>query len=525
MDRKWWTLLAVCTGVFMLLLDITIVNVALPYIQQAFHATLADLQWVIDAYALTLAAFLLTAGSVGDLMGRRLVFAVGIVVFTLGSALCGFAPDPTFLALARAFQGVGGAIMFATSLALLADAFEPRERGVAFGVFGAVTGVAIAIGPVVGGALTSGLSWRWIFFVNVPIGVLALVVTLREVSESRAPVASRPDWPGFVTFTLGLTALIYGLIRSHPDGWGSTTVTGSLIAAVVLIGLFLVIEVRSRAPMLDLHLLRVPTFNGGLIAAWAISASLFSLLTYIVLYLQNVLGSSALDTGVRLLPMTGGIFITAGVAGRLTGKVPTRLLIAPGFALIGVGLLLMHGITVSDGWTHLLPGMIVAGIGAGFVNVPLASTAVGVVAPARAGMASGINSTLRQVGIATGVAALGSIVASQADSAVVAHLSHTPLAGQAHTIAAAVSNGSVLQAIATVPAHLRGIAAGAARAGYVDGLNAVILIGAVIALVAAVLTFVLIRQRDFVGPGAESGGAPPSPDAEAQEPRASVAAG
>src|SRR6201996_3371544 len=183
MARKWWTLLAVCTGVFMLLLDITIVNVALPYIQQAFHASLADLQWVIDAYALTLAAFLLTAGSVADLVGRRRVFAVGIVVFTIGSALCGIAGDPTFLALSRAFQGIGGAIMFATSLALLADAFEPRERGVAFGVFGAVTGVAIAVGPVLGGALTSGLSWRWIFFVNVPVGIGALAITLMKVDE------------------------------------------------------------------------------------------------------------------------------------------------------------------------------------------------------------------------------------------------------------------------------------------------------------------------------------------------------
>src|ERR1700761_9451743 len=335
MARKWWTLLAVCTGVFMLLLDITIVNVALPYIQQAFHASLADLQWVIDAYALTLAAFLLTAGSVADLKGRRLVFSIGIVVFTIGSALCGIAQDATFLALARAFQGVGGAIMFATSLALLADAFEPRDRGVAFGVFGAVTGIAVAIGPVLGGALTSWLSWRWIFFVNLPIGVLALLVTLREVSESKAPVTRRPDWLGFVSFTLGLTALVYGVVRSHPDGWGSTTVAGSLTAALVLLALFVVIEARSRAPMLDLHLLKVPTFNGGLIAAFAISASLFSLITYIVLYLQNILGSSAIDTGLRLLPMTGGIFITAAVAGRLTGKVPTRMLIAPGFALIG----------------------------------------------------------------------------------------------------------------------------------------------------------------------------------------------
>jgi EmrB/QacA subfamily drug resistance transporter len=523
MDRKWWTLLAVCTGVFMLLLDITIVNVALPYIQQAFHASLADLQWVIDAYALTLAAFLLTAGSVADLKGRRLVFAIGIVVFTLGSALCGIAQDATFLAISRAFQGVGGAIMFATSLALLADAFEPRERGVAFGVFGAVTGVAVAIGPVLGGALTSWLSWRWIFFVNLPIGVLALAVTLREVAESKAPVASRPDWLGFVTFTLGLTALVYGLIRSHPDGWGSTTVTGSLIAAAVLIAVFVVIEARSRAPMLDLHLLKVPTFNGGLVAAWAISAALFALITYIVLYLQNILGSSAIETGLRLLPMTGAIFLTAGLAGRLTGRVSTRLLIGPGFLLIGVGLVLMRGITPSDDWTHLLPGLIVAGVGAGLVNVPLASTAVGVVEPARAGMASGINSTLRQVGIATGVAALGSILASQAGSTTVSHLNGTPLAGRAHELAASVGNGSVLQAMQTVPPHLRAVAAGAAKAGFVDGLNTVLLIGGVVSFAAAALTLVLIRQRDFVGHGAQAPAAPAPPEQEAA--RESVAAG
>ncbi len=198
------------------------------------------------------------------------------------------------------------------------------------------------------------------------------------MAESKAPVASRPDWAGFVTFTLGLTALVYGLIRSHPDGWGSTTVVGSLAAAVVSARRsFLVVELRSRAPMLDLKLLRVPTFNGGLIAAWAISASIFSLLTYLVLYLQNVLGSSAIDTGIRLLPLTGAIFLTAGLAGRLTGHVQTRFLIAPGFALIGAGLVLMRGITPTDDWTHLLPGMIVAGIGCGLVNVPLASTAVG----------------------------------------------------------------------------------------------------------------------------------------------------
>src|SRR3954468_812452 len=499
MDRKWWTLIAVCTGVFMLLLDVTIVNVALPDIQQAFDASLSDLQWVIDAYALTLSALLLTAGSIADRAGRRLVFAVGIAVFTLGSLLCGLASGTTFLSLARALQGVGGAIMFATSLALLAQAFAPSERGTAFGVFGAVTGIAVAIGPVLGGAITSGLSWRWIFFVNLPVGAVALAVTLLRVEESRAPGARRPDWPGTVTFTVALAALVYGLIRSHPDGWGSATVVVSLATAVVLLAAFVVVEARSRAPMFDLRLLRVPTFDGGLVAAFAISASIFSLLTFLVLYIQGILGYTALQTGVRFLPLTLAIFVTAGIAGRLVDRVPVRLLIAPGFVLVGVGLLLMRGLEAGDDWTHFLPGFLVAGVGAGLINVPLASTAVGVVEPERAGMASGINATLRQVGIATGVALLGSVLASQLRDSVTDQLAGGPLAGRAGEIGDAVGDGRIAQVVQGLPAAQRGIATHAAQAGFADALNAVVLIGALVAFAAAAATLVLIRQRDFVG--------------------------
>src|SRR3954454_4974332 len=235
MERKWWTLVAVAAGTFMLLLDVRIVNVALPDIEQAFDASLADLQWVIDAYALTLAALLLTAGSLADRYGRRVLFAIGIVVSTLGSLLCGLSTGATFLAIARAGQGVGGAIMFASGLSLLSGAFHGRDRGTAFGVFGAVTGVAVAVGPVLGGALTSGLSWRWIFFVNVPVGIAALAVAVREVEESRDPHARRPDWLGFVTFSAALAALVYGLIRSNENGWTSAGVVRSLVAAVVLL--------------------------------------------------------------------------------------------------------------------------------------------------------------------------------------------------------------------------------------------------------------------------------------------------
>jgi EmrB/QacA subfamily drug resistance transporter len=329
MERKWWTLVAVAVGVFMLLLDITIVNVALPDIQQSLGASLADLQWVIDAYALTLAALLLTAGSLADMYGRRKVFAIGIVVFTAGSLLCGLAGSPLFLTLSRAFQGIGGAIMFATSLALISNAFQAGDRGTAFGVFGAVTGVAVAVGPVIGGALVSGLSWRWIFLVNIPVGVVALAITLREVEESRNPHARRVDVVGLVTFSAGLAALVFGLIRSNEEGWGSSTVVTSLLAAVVLLVAFGIAEVMQREPMLDLTLLRKPTFVGGLIAAFAISASLFSAFPYLVLYLQGLLGLSAIEVGVRFLVLSGPIFITAAIAGRLSDKVSPAYLIGP----------------------------------------------------------------------------------------------------------------------------------------------------------------------------------------------------
>ncbi len=329
-NRRWWTLAAVCTGVFMLLLDITIVNVALPDIENTFGASLSDLQWVISAYALTLAAFLLTAGSLADLYGRRRLFASGIVIFTVGSLFCGVATGSTFLAVARGGQGVGGAIMFATSLALLAQAFQGRDRGLALGLFGAITGVAVAVGPVLGGAIVTGLSWRWIFYVNVPIGIAALAITLLRVDESRNPNAKRPDWAGFVTFSAALAGLVYGLIESQRVDWSSPTVVGSLAASAVLLAVFLVLERIQAEPMLDLGLLRVPTFDGGLAAAWAISAALFAMFTYLTVYLQNSLGLSAVATGVRFLPLTVAIFVAAGVAGRLTSRVPRRLLIAHG---------------------------------------------------------------------------------------------------------------------------------------------------------------------------------------------------
>jgi EmrB/QacA subfamily drug resistance transporter len=497
--NKWWTLTAVCLGTFMLLLDITIVTVALPDIQRALHSSFSDLQWIVDAYALTLAAFLLTAGSLADMYGRRMLYLVGLVIFTVASVLCGFAVSTIMLEISRGLQGIGGAIMFAVSLALLADAFRGRDRGVAFGVWGAITGLAVAIGPLLGGVLTSGISWRWIFFVNAPIGVIAVAITAMRVGESRLPTATRPDWPGFVLFTAGLASLVYALIESSRASFTDGVVLGCFAAAAVLLGAFVLVEWRVTHPMFDLGLFRLPTFSGGLVAAFGLSASIFSMLLYLVLYLQDILGYSALATGVRLTIISGGILITATIAGRLSSKVPLRLLIGPGLILVGVALLLMRGLTVTSAWTHLIPGMIVGGLAVGLVNPPLASTAVSVVAPQRAGMASGINSTFRQVGIATGIALLGSLFASKVTDEVIARAAAVPgLSSRGAEIAAVVKSGQVQRLLAALPVPARQAAGAVTKAAFTAGLNQILLVAAVIALASGVISLVAIRTRDFV---------------------------
>ncbi|HEX3691043.1 MAG TPA: MFS transporter [Solirubrobacteraceae bacterium] len=516
MDRKWWTLIAVCTGTFMLLLDVTIVNVALPSIQRALNASFSDLQWVVDAYALTLAALLLTTGSLADLFGRRRMFVIGLVIFSVSSLLSGIAADPLLLNLARGAQGVGGAAMFSTSLALLGSAFQGRERGTAFGVWGAITGLGVAIGPVVGGALTSGLSWRWIFLVNVPIGIAAVAITMLKVEESQQPGARRPDIIGVVTFSGALGALVYALIKGNSKGWGSTEILACLIGSAVLLITFVVAEVVQRDhAMFDLNLFRKPTFTGGLIAAFALSGGLFALFLYLTLYLQDILGFSPLQAGLRFLVLSGAIMITATLAGRATASVPVRLLIAPGLTFVGVGLLLMRGLTESSGWTHLIPGFILAGIGTGLVNPPLASTAIGVVTPDRAGMASGINSTFRQIGIATGIAGLGSLFSHTVRTHVVSLLTGSSVSpGAAHRLASDISQGSgAAGGLAAVPPQARPAAIHAVHTAFVTGLNEIFLVGAILSLVAAVLTLVLIRSRDFEVSAARSGPAPQQPQA------------
>ena len=477
MDRKWRALIVVCVAIFMLLLDITVVNVALPDIQKELHASFTDLQWVIDAYALMLAAVMLNAGTLGDLLGRKRVFVSGVVLFTAASAACGAATSPLFLNLARGAQGIGGAIMFAVSLAILSQEFHGNERGTAFGIWGATVGAAVAIGPLVGGVLTTWLGWRWIFFVNLPIGVLCVAGAIRELHESRNEEHGGLDLPGFATLTGGLFALVLALLRGNDWGWASGRVLVLFVVAVVLLAGFVSIERRQREPMLDFALFRVPTFAGAQIVAFAISAAMFSLFIYLTLYLQNVLGYSPIQAGVRFLPLSLLSFFVAPIAGRLSARLPIRLLLGLGMALIGLALLLMHGLTTHSGWTELLPGFLVAGVGVGMVNAPLASTAVSVVEPRRAGMASGTNNTFRQMGIATGIAGLGAIFQDTIKS----NLHGT---GSAQAVASGAVRGGEI-----------------ARAAFISGLNEILLVAAFVAFAGAVLGFVLVRRRDFVASG------------------------
>ncbi|MGD9735298.1 MAG: MFS transporter [Solirubrobacterales bacterium] len=514
MERKWWTLALVSVATFMLLLDVTVVNVALPDIQRELHASLSSLQWVVDAYALTLAAFLLTMGSLGDRLGRRRIFTIGFAIFTIASFLCGLSEDPTLLNLARGLQGVGAAGMFATSLALIGQEFQGRDRATAFGIWGATIGGAVAVGPLIGGVITEGLGWEWIFFVNVPIGLVAMALSERKIVNVFAEDPEPLDVPGLVTFSAALFLLIFGLIRGNPEGWGSTVIVACLGGAVALFAIFLAIERRTRHPMLDLTLFRKPAFNGVSAVAFALSAGMFALFLYLTIYLQGVLGYEPLEAGLRFLPSTLLSFIVAASAGALLNRVPLRALLGAGLGLVGLGLLLMHGVSVSSGWTTLLAGFIVTGIGIGLTNPAIGQGAIAVVPPAKAGMGSGINSTFRQVGIATGVAGLGAVFQSRVDSALSERLPQAPK-GLGEIVAASGLKG--VEAV-PLPPEIHTKAISAAKFAFIEGFNEILLIGAIVSFAGALLGFALTRGSDLVAPGAapEAGGAPQPVEAEAR---------
>ena len=409
------TLAVVCLATAMLMLDIAVVNTALPKIASSLDAGISGLQWVVDAYTVALAAVVLTSGSIADRLGRRRVFASGLVLFTAASLLCGMAGSIEMLDGARAVQGIGGAVLFATSLSLLADAFpEWKERSKALAVYGATIGASFAVGPAVGGAITSYLGWRWVFYVNVPVGIAAIVATYRWVRESRDPNARRIDWAGQTALIGGLFLLVLALLRGNEDGWGSTVIVAELTAAALLLAAFVAIEWRVREPMLPLGLFRIKEFSGAQVAAFSISASFFAIFLYMTLYLQQILGLSPIKAGLVYLPCTVLIFFVSAASASLLEKVSAGTLITAGLALVAVGLGLGVLATATSSWAMLLPALMVGGLGTGLFNPAVSAVALGSAPQEMSGLAAGVNDTFRQAGIAVGVALFGALIPGSA---------------------------------------------------------------------------------------------------------------
>jgi EmrB/QacA subfamily drug resistance transporter len=504
-----WTLIAVCLGTFMLLVDISIVYVALPDIGRSLGASFSDLQWTVDAYAVALAALLLNAGSLGDLYGHRRVYAAGLGIFTLASLLCGLATDPAFLDMSRALEGIGGSAMFATSLALLGNAYQGKARGVAFAAWGATAGVAVAVGPLVGGALTTYASWNWIFYVNVPLGLLTIALVAARVDETKRRREARPDWLGFLTLAGALVTLVYGLIRGNPDGWASASIVGAFVAGAVLLAAFLAIEALREQPMLELSVFRSRAMVGASLAALALSASLFSMLLYLTVYLQQILHYSAMETGVRFLTITGLVLVGAPLSGRLSEKVPLRVLLGVGFAFVTCGLALMSNVDAKDDWTALLAGFLVSGLGAGICNPAIAAAAIRTVSPDRIGVGSGVSNTSRQIGIAGGIAGLGAIFQHRVHDSFISRLHQTApnLGARSHQLADQIGSSGIGGAIHQAPPQAAAAIELALRGAFVDGLGVIIWVAAAVAAIGFVASVALVRSTDFVaaGPGDAEG--------------------
>jgi EmrB/QacA subfamily drug resistance transporter len=453
--RKWFSLAAVSFGLFMIMLDNTVVNVALPAIQRDLGADLSELQWVVTGYALTFAALMLIGGKVADAYGRRRIFVLGIAVFTLASLWCGLAGSGEMLIAARVLQGGGAALMNPATLSIIAAAFPPRERGMAIGIWAGVSALALAIGPLVGGLITEHLHWSWIFFVNVPIGIVAIAASYLFIDESRDETHVRLDIPGLATSGIGLFALTYALIEANTYGWGSTRIVGSFVVAAAALAGFVLLERHQRAPLLPLELFRNRTYTGSNIVVLLVALAMFGVFFFVSLYMQNILGYSAVQTGAAFLPMTILIILIAPIAGRASDRIGSRGLLTAGMTLIAIQLLLLSRLDETATYWHLLPAFLIGGVGMALTMTPSAAAATRSVPVEKAGVGSAVLNASRQVGGSLGIAVIGAIMAHEAG-------------GQSSVD------------------------------GFVDGFQMGLLVSAGIAIVGAIVAFTLVRRHEDV---------------------------
>jgi EmrB/QacA subfamily drug resistance transporter len=458
-NRKWWTLAAVSFGLFMIMLDNTVVNVALPVMQASLGLDIAQLEWIVTGYALTFGAFMLTGGKLADLYGRRLMFVVGLVVFTLASLACGLAGSARILIIARVVQGLGAALMNPSTLSIITVAFPPRERGRAIGIWVGVSAFALAIGPLVGGFIAQHIHWSWIFFINVPIGIAAVVVAYMYIDESRDTSHEQsPDIPGLLTSGVGLFALTYGLIEANAFGWGSPRIIGSFVVAVALLGSFIALERHQRLPMLDLTLFRDATFTGANSVMLLSSLAMFGVFFYVTLYMQQVMGLSPVKAGVLFLPMTALIITIAPRAGLIADRIGSRLLVGTGQSLVALSLFLYSRLTADSSVAYLLLPMVVSGAGMALTMTPATAAALSAVSHDKAGVGSAVLNSARQVGGSIGIAVMGAVVNGRLSAA--------------------------MRAGATQPA------------AFMQGIRSGFVVASVIALVSAAIGFTTLRKHE-----------------------------
>ncbi len=498
-NRKWWTLGAMCFALFMIMLDNTVVNVALPSIQRSLHASLSSLEWTVNAYTLSFAVLLVTGGRLGDIFGRRRMFLFGVVLFAISSAGIGLAPTDTWLVVGRAIQGVGAAFMMPGTLSIISNTFPPHERGRAIGTWAGVSALALALGPVVGGALTQYVSWRAIFYINVPVAAAAVAVTLFATKESRdETIDKRVDIPGILALSAGLTALILALVESTSWGWGSPRIIGLLAASVVALVAFVVIETRVPAPMVQFEFFKSRSFFGANSIALIVSFAMLAMFFFSALYIQNILGYSPLQAGLRFLPSTLMIVLIAPISGRLSDRIGPRIPMTVGLAIVSVALYMQTTITDGTGYAHLLPAFVLMGIGMALTMSPMSTAAMNAVSVDKAGVASGILSMNRMLGGTLGVALLGTLFQSVSKSRLTSNLANVPLApGQRSELAAQVGQG--VSSVHIADPAMRQTVIHATHDAFIHGFTSAMTLSTVVAAVGAVVAFVFIdgvRQRE-----------------------------
>jgi EmrB/QacA subfamily drug resistance transporter len=460
-NRRWWTLAAMCFALFMVMLDNTVVNVALPSIQNDLHTSIAGLQWTVNAYTLAFGVLLVTGGRLGDIFGRRRVFLIGVLVFAGSSLFIGFSQSSAWLITGRAAQGLGAALMMPATLSIITNVFPPHERGRAIGTWAGVSALALAIGPVLGGLLVEHVSWQSIFFINLPVAAGAIAVTLFATHESRdETVLPTVDSAGVAAITVGMTALTLALVEAGDWGWGSARVLGLFALAAAGLTAFAYVERRVTVPMVDFGFFRSRTFLGANIVAFIVSFAMLGMFFFLTLYMQNILRYSPLETGIRFLPTTLMVIVVAPIAGRQTDRIGPRPLITAGLGLVAVSLAWQSFLTPTSSFGFLLPGFVLMGIGIALTMSPMSTAAMNAVDQSKSGVASGILSMNRMVGGTLGVAVLGTFI------------------GQTSS-----------------------------RADFVDSLGEGLLIGALVAAAGAVVAWKLIS------PELAGGAPPPAPPA------------